>query len=404
VNERPPLGLYVHVPFCVSICPYCDFVVYAGRAARGPASQVTRFLAALEVELGLRADALDARWGPPGERPRLRSLYFGGGTPSLLSAETLTHLIEVVRRRFGIVDGAEVTLEANPGPAERGEPREMRRAGVTRLSIGAQSFDPVELQTLGRRHRPEDVAAAVAAARDAGIESVSLDLLYDVPGQTLASWSRSLDAVLQLAPDHLSLYALTLDDPETEGITGALGDHLPVRAGALAWRWRAKAAQEDDRAAAMYELADERLAAAGLGWYEISNWAAPGHPSQHNLGYWRGDPWEAVGPGAHAFDGATRRWNAARLDGYLAALLPGDGAPGTLPPGGAVGGSPRAGEQAMLALRTSDGLPGPALDDPGLGGALRWALDGGLLSETRDRLVLTRRGRLLSNEVFARLI
>ena len=383
-------------------------MVYAGRAAHAPASQLERFVVALEVELELRADALDAHWGLPGERPPLGTLYLGGGTPSLLPAEVLARLIDLVRRRFGLVDGPEITLEVNPGGDERGDARAIRAAGVTRLSIGAQSFDPTELRSLGRRHRPEDVAATVRAAREAGVESISIDLLYDVPGQTLASWSRSVDAVLALEPDHVSLYALTLDDPDAEGITGALGDHLPVRPGARAWRTRAKAGQDDDRAAAMYELADQRLSAAGLGWYEISNWARPGHASQHNLGYWRGEPWEAAGPGAHAFDGATRRWNAARLDRYLAALLPPDGSEPSLPPGAfdadrdAAAAGP--GEPAMLALRTSAGLPRPSLEDPRLGATLNWALDGGLLEVTGDRLVLTRRGRLLSNEVFARLI
>ena len=425
-GTSPPSGLYVHIPFCFSICPYCDFVVYAGRAARGSASQVERFVAALEVELGLRADALDAAWGPPtgmralagsgpspgnsapggdggtGDRPPLRTLYLGGGTPSLLPAATIRRLIELVRRRFGLADGAEITLEVNPGRDERGDARAIRAAGVTRLSIGAQSFDPAELRALGRRHDPAEVAATVAAAREAGIESVSLDLLYDVSGQTLGSWGRSLDAALALEPDHVSLYALTLDDPDAEGITGALGDHLPLRDGARMWRTRARAGQDEDRAAAMYELADDRLAAAGLDWYEISNWARPGHESRHNLGYWGNDPWEAVGPGAHAFDGETRRWNAARLDGYLDALLPSDGSAAVLPPG--MSSEPEPGEAAILALRTRVGLPRSALPDPGPGEALGWAIDSGLLAELRDRLVLTRRGRLLSNEVFARLV
>jgi oxygen-independent coproporphyrinogen-3 oxidase len=401
---RPPAGLYVHIPFCVSICPYCDFVVFAGRAARGPDSQIERFAAALSAELRLRADDLDRRWGPVGERPPLATLYLGGGTPSLLPAGDLARLIALVRERFGLVAGAEVTVEVNPGPAERGDAVAMRAAGVTRVSIGAQSFEAAELRALGRRHEPGDVAATVRAAREAGIESISLDLLYDVPCQTPASWAQSLAAALALEPDHVSVYALTLDDPDDEGSTGTLGDHLPLRRGARAWRRRAQAGQDEDRAAAMYEVADERLSAAGLSWYEISNWAVPGHASRHNLGYWSGAPWEAVGPGAHAFDGVTRRWNAARLDGYLAALGPSGGSRPTLPPGASDRGGSGPGEPAILRLRTSDGLPRPTLDDPRLGDALRWAVGGGLLAETGDRLVLTRRGRLLSNEVFARLL
>ena len=398
----PPSGLYLHVPFCVSHCPYCDFVVVAGREARGPASRVEGFVAALEVELRLRAEAVDARWGALPARPPHRTLYLGGGTPSLLPAPVIARLIGGIRDRYGLDDGAEVTLEVNPGPDERGDLAAFRHAGVTRLSVGAQSMDVRELRSLGRRHAPFDVAATVAEARAAGLQSVSLDLLYDVPAQTLDSWARTVDAAIALAPDHLSLYALTLDDPDAEGLTGPGGDHLPTRPGARRWRERARASQDEDRAAAMYELADARLGAAGYAWYEISNWARPGHESRHNLGYWQGTSWEAAGPGAHAFDGRRRRWNAARLDGYLDALTPPDGAPPRLPPGGAEELDPagRAAEAMVLRLRTRAGLDGAAVTNA----AVASALDHGLVERAGDRLVLTLRGRLLSNEVFARLV
>ena len=406
-TESPPVALYVHVPFCVSHCPYCDFVVVAGRQARGPSNRIAAFAAALETELGLRADALDARWGAPGSRPALASLYFGGGTPSLLPPATVARLVALARDRFGLADGAEVTMEANPGPDERGDSAALRGAGVTRLSLGAQSFDSAELRKLGRRHSPADIEDTLAGARAAGIPSVSLDLLYDIPGSSLRTWSRTLDAALRLQPDHLSLYALTLDDPDAEGLTGPAGDHLPLHPGARKWRDRARVDQDDDRAAAMYELADRRLAAAGYEWYEISNWARPGHRSRHNLAYWRRLPYEAVGPGAHAFDGATRRWNSARLDAYLAALAPAGAANPTLPPGG-FEHSLEAGlesERAVLGLRTSAGVADSALNRPALRAPLRWAMEECLLQRTTDaRLVLTLRGRLLSNEVFARLI
>jgi oxygen-independent coproporphyrinogen-3 oxidase len=408
--EAPPTALYVHVPFCVSHCPYCDFVVVAGRAARGPASLIEAFLAALHAELALRADALDDRWGAVdgGSRPPLASVYLGGGTPSLLSPAAVAALLEVVRARFGLAPGAEVTLEINPGPDERGDLAGFRRAGVTRASIGAQSFDASDLRALGRRHGPGDSAASVRLARSAGIDSVSLDLLYDLPGQSVESWSSTLDAALALEPDHLSVYALTLDDPDAEGITGPGGDHLPVRPGARRWRQRSRGGQDEDRAAAMYELADRRLGEAGYDWYELSSWARPGHRSRHNLAYWTGASWEALGPGAHAFDGATRRWTAAGLSGYLAALSPAGGAAAALPPGGAAAPASepeRAAESALLALRTRDGLPAASIDDLRLRPALTWALDEQLLERTiDDRVALTLRGRLLSNEVFARLV
>jgi oxygen-independent coproporphyrinogen-3 oxidase len=367
------------------------------------------FLQALAIEVRLRADALDARWGGPGTAARLplQTLYFGGGTPSILPSGAIATLIELVGDRFGLAPGAEITIEANPGPDERGDLRAFRDAGVTRLSIGAQSMDAGELRRLGRRHSSADVAATVAAARHAGIGSVSLDLLYDLPGATVETWGATLDATLALEPDHLSLYALTLDDPDAEGITGPGGDHLPTPPGARRWRDRARLDQDDDRAAAMYEVADARLGAAGLAWYEISNWSRPGHASRHNLGYWTGRPWEAVGPGAHAFDGVARRWNAARLDGYLSALLPGDGAEPVLPPGGVDLDSAPAteGQAAILALRTSAGLPAGVLDHPSIGEALTWGLGASVLERTSaDRLVLSLRGRLLADELFIRLV
>ena len=409
----------MHVPFCLSLCPYCDFVVYAGRSPRGPASRVEAYLAALAAELDLRADAWDASGGG---RPPLRSVYLGGGTPSLLPSVAVARLLDHVRRRFGIEDGAEVTIEANPGPEERGDLAAFVGAGVTRLSLGAQSMEPSELRRLGRRHSPEDVLAAVAQARRAGIGSVSVDVLYDVPGQTEATWRRTLGALLDAGVDHVSAYALTLDDPDTEGLTGPLGDHLPTRPGARAWRSRARAEQDDDRAADLYLLADELFEQHGLHWYELSNWAQPGHESRHNLAYWHHEPYEAIGPGAHAFDGRSlRRWNAARLDGYLAALLPGSGvapgagvAPGStppsvpprLPPGGEERLDPAmfAAEEAILGLRLREGIGPQVARRPAVSEALGWARAHGLIDETGDgRVRLSLRGRLLSNEIFVRI-
>jgi oxygen-independent coproporphyrinogen-3 oxidase len=401
----PPVALYVHIPFCVSFCPYCDFVVYAGAAARGPASRVAPFLAALHNELELRANELDERFGA--RRPPLETVYLGGGTPSLLAADLVAELLAQIRERFGLSHGAEITLEANPGPDERGDPASWRRAGVTRISIGAQSLSDAELRRLGRRHRSSDVAAAVRTAREAGIDSISLDLLYDVPGSTEASWAATLDAALALEPDHLSLYALTLDDPDAEGLTGPTGDHLPTTPGARRWRSRARTAQDDDRAAAQYLHASERLAVAGWRGYEISNWARPGHESRHNLVYWERRPYEAVGPGAHAFDGITRRWNAARLDGYLAALTPSMGAAPRRPPGGSdtVDPGTASAEAIILALRTDRGIPTALARQPAVARVFEWAEGEGLIELTAGgRATLTTRGRLLSNELFMRLV
>jgi oxygen-independent coproporphyrinogen-3 oxidase len=413
-EPRPPLGLYLHIPFCVSICPYCDFAAVAGTASRGPTSRTAKFVAALLVELDLRADALDARFGPPaagratpGHRPALRTAYLGGGTPSLLPADAIDEILGRVRKRFGLQPDAEVTLEANPGRLERGDPIAQRKAGVTRISFGAQTLVAEELPRIGRRHTTTEIADAVAAAREAGIGSVNLDLLYDIPGQSLASWTASLELALGLDPDHLSLYALILDDPDAEGLTGPAGDHLPVSKGARRWRERARRAQDEDGAAAMYHLGAHRLAEVGLRGYELSNWARPGHECRHNLLYWQRQPVEAVGPGAHAFDGAVRRWNAAPLEGYLTALRPPDPGIARFPPGSEeLPLDPAAveTETLILNLRLDAGVPKTAILDPAVTQVFAWAAEAGLVEEDGGRIRLTTNGRLLSNEVFARLI
>lgn len=460
----PPVGLYVHVPFCVSRCPYCDFAVVAGSATRGPRNRTDAFLVALETELVLRADALDERFGPPGTpaRPALETCYFGGGTPSLLDPRVLEGILRSIADRFGLAAGAEVTLEANPGPDERGDPLAWRRIGITRLSFGGQSLELAELRTLGRRHRPGDVLSAIEEARRAGIASINVDLLYDVPGQTLASFAASLEAVVGAGVDHVSCYALELADeplpaaaerlpteerlpPAHEPLPGldvqpstaeaprptagrpgiqaggaseepglpASPDRPAPRPGALAWRRRMGAGQDPDRAAAMYELAADRLAAAGYRGYEVSNWARPGHESRHNLLYWTRRPVEALGPGAHAFDGAVRRWTTASLEDYVAALRPSDGRRPRLPPGGSeiLDAATARAETWILGLRTDRGLPALAADEEWAREPVGWAVAAGLVELTAGesgsserRIRLTRRGRLLSNEVFVRFV
>jgi coproporphyrinogen III oxidase-like Fe-S oxidoreductase len=250
------------------------------------------------------------------------------------------------------------------------------------------------------------VATWVHPPPPAAFDNVSLDLLYDVPGQTTTTWQATLAAALALEPEHVSAYALSLDDPAAEGLTGIDGDHQPPSVGARRWRERASPEQDEDFAAACYEMADDALSSAGLGWYEISNWARPGRQSHHNLAYWLGDAYEAVGPGAHAFDGGRRRrWNGARLDRYLAALLPIDGSPASLPPGGmqTVEATTAAADRAILRLRTSVGLPPTEASRPALRDALEWGRANGLLEVANGAWQLTRRGRLLSTELFVRV-
>ena len=409
ISPQPPRGLYLHVPFCRSLCPYCDFVVIAGAAAFGPRSRMGGYLRAVEREIDLRATANDKAFGTlgsalrDGTRAPLESLYLGGGTPSLLPEEALAALIARVRDRFGLADGAEVTLECNPGADERGDARAAVQAGVTRFSIGVQSMDTAALRDLGRRHGPEDAMASVAAVRAAGAASVSIDLLADLPNASLESWAASLSDAIALNPDHISVYALTL---ATEGAdAGEADDRLATPAGALAWRARAAAAQDEERGAEELELLDTRLPAAGFNWYEISNWAREGHTSRHNRLYWERAAVEAVGPGAHAFDGVTRRWNSANLDAWEASLHAGE-----LPPGGVdapLSEESAAAEVLVLSLRMSDGVNREEVMRGGFEDALLWGESNGLLAVHPDdsaRVQLTLRGRLLSNELFSRIV
>ena len=411
ISPQPPRGLYLHVPFCRSLCPYCDFVVIAGAAAFGPRSRMGGYLRAVEREIDLRATASDRAFGAlgsalrtgDGTRAPLESLYLGGGTPSLLPEEALAGLIARVRDRFGLADGAEVTLECNPGADERGDARAAVQAGVTRFSIGVQSMNMAALRDLGRRHGPGDVVESVAAARAAGATSVSIDLLADLPDVSLESWSTSLSDAIALAPDHISVYALTL---ATEGAdAGNSDDRLATPAGALAWRTRAAAAQDEERGAEELELLDTALPTAGFNWYEISNWARAGHRSRHNQLYWERAAVEAVGPGAHAFDGAARRWNSANLDAWEASLHAGE-----LPPGGVeapLSEHDAAAEGLVLSLRMSNGVLRDEVIRGGFSDALTWGESNGLLGAHPDdsaRVQLTLRGRLLSNELFSRIV
>ena len=416
MRSEPSHSLYVHVPFCLSVCPYCDFVVHGGRAATEGGGVLDAFQEALLAELKLRAAAPGSE--TPASEPRshgLDTVYLGGGTPSLLGPRRIAALLEGADRELGIARGAEVTIEVNPGPRDRGDLGGFVAAGVTRVSVGAQSLQAAELRRLGRRHTPADVAETVGQARAAGARSVNLDLLYDVPGQTLASWQATVDGALALGPDHVSAYALTLDDPDAEGLTGAGGDHLPLRPGARRWRTAAATEQDADRAAEMYRLADDRFQRAGLRWYELSNWSRPSHRCRHNIVYWRRRAHLALGPGAHGFDGTRRWWNAARLDGYLRALTPADETAPTLPPGGheTVDGRSADAERAILGLRLSDGLDRGATQrlqrNDATRAALEWGTANALLAEQQTgvdgpRLALTMRGRLLADELFVRMV
>lgn len=377
------LGVYLHVPFCRVRCGYCDFNTYTASEIRGVKQSDYARQAAAEVAFAreVMADAGVA------DR-QAKTVFFGGGTPTLLPTTDLILMLDAVRDAWGIAPDAEVTTEANPDSVTEVGLAELAAAGFTRVSFGMQSAVPHVLRTLERTHDPARIPLVVDWARKAGLQ-VSLDLIYGTPGESLDDWRRSLELALAQHPDHLSAYALIVEQ----------GTKLARQIS------RGEVAQPDEEVQAdQYELADDMLGAAGYGWYEVSNWSRDdAHRSRHNLAYWTGQDWWGIGPGAHSHVGGVRWWNVKHPAAYAERL--------------ALGVSPAAGretlddetrrvEDVLLRTRIVDGLPLDALDASGRGEVAGLIADG--VIEGRNaiagRIVLTRRGRLLADAVVRRLL
>jgi putative oxygen-independent coproporphyrinogen III oxidase len=372
-----PFGVYVHVPFCRSRCGYCDFNTYTAAELGGGGSQAA-YPGLVEQEIDLAAKVL------PAARARVRTVFFGGGTPTLLAPERLGGIIRKIDERFGLAGDAEVTVEANPetvGPAELDQ---LRARGVTRLSFGMQSAVPHVLRVLDREHQPGRPLDCVRWARAAGFEHVSLDLIYGTPGESDDDWRRSLTAAIEAEPDHVSAYALIVEDGTRLAAKVRRGEIKPP---------------DDDAMADRYLMADDLLGAAGYRWYELSNWAASDQAHcRHNLLYWTGGDWWGFGPGAHSHVGGVRWWNVRHPSAYAQRL--------------AAGQSPAAArerltaaeqrmEDIMLRTRLAEGLPLAALSGSALQQTERM-LDNTLIDRSAHaagRVVLTLRGRLLADAV-----
>lgn len=338
-GEPRTFSLYVHVPFCTVRCGYCDFNTYTAETF-GPGAGRGDYWESAVAELDHAVAALE-RSGVPA-RP-LHTVFVGGGTPTLLPAAHLVRILAEARERFGLAEGAEVTTEANPDTITPEYARQLAAGGFTRLSLGMQSAVPHVLATLERTHRPESVPAAVAAAREAGLE-VSLDLIYGTAGESPADWRATLEAAVALAPDHVSAYSLIVEEGTKLGAQVARGEVADV---------------DPDDQADKYLLAEELLGAAGYRWYEVSNWARDPrgsgvHRARHNVAYWEDQDWWGIGPGAHSHLAGVRFWNAKHPAAYAQRL-----ATGVTP---AVGreipdDDARRLERIMLAARTVEGLP-----------------------------------------------
>ncbi len=371
-------GVYVHVPFCASRCGYCDFNTYTASELGGGASR-DAYAGTVLRELDLAAKVLPAA-------PRVDTVFVGGGTPTLLDPDDLGRILDGIDRTWGLAPGAEVTTEANPESVTPESLRRLRAAGYTRISLGMQSTAPGVLAILDRRHSAGRAVAAAREARDAGFEHVNLDLIYGTPGETADDFARSLDAVLDAGVDHVSAYALIVED----------GTRLAarMRRGELPY-------PDDDVAADRYLAADAALSAAGFSWYEVSNWArTPAAACRHNLLYWTGADWWGLGPGAHSHVGGVRWWNVKHPSAYAARLAEG-ASPGLARE--LLTQEDRRIEDVMLRVRLAAGLPLDALDADGLAAAQRLAADG-LVERAGARIVLTVRGRLLADAVVRDLL
>ncbi len=410
-TDTSVVGLYIHVPFCRFKCYYCDFNTYAGIE-----SLIAPYIAALSTEI-LRWGASLAAIG--GERPRLSSVYFGGGTPSLLSPPQVGQVLAAVRKAFDLTDDAEITMEVNPESVDTNAMRERRFVGINRVSMGAQTFDDDQLRLLGRLHDASRIESAFGDLHQAGFDNVSLDLMYGLPDQSLEDWESSVNRAVKLAPVHLSLYSLTVEE------------RTPFH------RWieidGTMTVPDADSAADMYELASNLLATSGYRQYEISNWSLPGEESRHNVMYWKNEPFIGVGPGAHSFLGHARfsvessprdyikrldeldRCKSSAIDSVQRRRLTSIDEVRSIAP--ITGFDPHTRdmerrETLILGLRLNAGVSeteyrtrfGSTPTDL-FRPELQEAIGSGLLERHgNDRLVLTTRGRLLANEVFVLLL
>jgi putative oxygen-independent coproporphyrinogen III oxidase len=363
-----PLGVYVHIPFCASKCDYCDFATWTDRAAL-----IDDYVDACVTDLRVRVRA--------GELDEATSVFVGGGTPSLLPAGSLARILDEIPRAAD----AEVTVECNPESVDGAKLARYRAAGVNRCSFGVQSFRPHVLAALGRHHDVPAVVRAVDAARDHGFETFNLDLIYGTVGESTDDWRATLDATLDLDPPHVSAYALTVEPATPLGQRVAAGTARPP---------------DDDDQAEKYELTDDVLTAHGLDWYEVSNWARPGHECRHHLLYWDQGDYVAIGCAAHAHHGGHRTWNVRTPERYIERIRA-SAAPEA--DGEHLDAATRADEAFALALRTRRG----AVPPPGTASEVAELTAAGLLTPATpvsDRVTLTRRGRLLATAVTVRLL
>ena len=400
IKHNPPtydrgIGLYLHVPFCQTKCPYCDFNTYSGIE-----DQIPDYVRALTNEL--------RGWGEVLSHPPVRTIFFGGGTPSYLPAGDIEHIQNTIRSTFRVDDSAEITMECNPGDVTLKNAQSWLASGVNRISMGVQSFDDGLLKLLGRRHTALEAKDAFKTLRGAGFTNQSVDLIYGLPYQSVVQWERTLDEAIGLEPEHISLYGLQIEQGTPLAVDVEKGKY-PI--------------PDDDLAADMYEEAQRRLAANGFSQYEISNWAKTGKESEHNIIYWLNEPYLGVGPGAHSWLANQRFANLKSPRRYATIISDNYENSGPDPvalmhtPGGPVdqvnvtSAAVDVAETMMMGMRLNEGVTHQRFEER-FGVKLESVfpdeverlLKIGLIEVTDEAVLLSERGRLLGNEVFAEFI
>lgn len=357
------VGLYIHIPFCKSRCRYCDFYSTTQLDKR------ERYVEAVVKEL----EAYGSN--------SLSTIYFGGGTPSLLSVEQ----IQKILRPLALSTKCEITLEANPGDLSLSKSTALRKIGINRLSIGIQSLDDELLRRIGRRHTAAEAVEAVRMAREAGFTNLSIDLMYGLPGQTMAQWEDTIDRALQLHAEHISCYCLSYEEGTVLTCMLERGEITET---------------DEDTENAMYDLLCEKLKAAGYTHYEVSNFALPGYHSRHNSGYWNNTPYIGLGAGAHSYDGHTRRWNVSDIDAYIHGIATGQ----PVCQEEVLTDEQRHIEAVMLSLRTAAGIPAEWLTDKTTKQQAQAYVAKGLLREADGRYIATQQGLHILNRIIQDLI
>ena len=381
-NVSPRLSFYIHIPYCVKRCGYCDFNTYTPAELQGPdlASVSAHYIDAAISEIEMARQTVGIAEVP--------TIFFGGGTPSLMPASELARVISAIRENFNLANNAEITIEVNPDSVNEQFLHHMRAAGATRISMGMQSAVPHVLATLDRTHKPENVVRAVELARQSGYEHVSVDLIYGTPGESFADWKASVDAALALPIDHISAYALIVERGTKLAAQIARGELMMP---------------SDDETAEKYLYADESFEKSGFSWYELSNWSKPGGECRHNIAYWDGSSWWGIGPGAHSYFGSERWWNIKHPKSYQERIRSKES---PIQEKETLSVENKADEFILLQIRRREGISHSQLTKTQLAVAESFVTTGDLDRDSwaQKKLVLSKNGRLIADRIVRELV